>query len=443
MAALCFGARAVGQGNRILLGAIMPTMAAELGLSTVDKGKLLGAFASGYALTQVLGGAAADRVGSKYIMLVALLAVSLGSIAAAALGASDSIEALWLVYFVMGLLEGPSYPATGSMLGQWFPKTEKARAASAADTGGSIGGLLALGAGPVLAASFGWRAALLVFGGASLAFCGLWLAACSDRPASCGWISAQEIAYLRDSGVVAPAASKAKAEPARAFPYRLFGRAPVLAVCYAHVIFNFARYILYGWMPTFYIEVLGVSPTTAGACMTCLQLSDAFTKLLVGSAADRAIASGRLSVLDVRKLLSCSGFAGFAAALLACSFLRDWRLVTAALVVGKGFASLHAPGFKTNVSSAPPCLPLVPHSSELAAADGQYLDLTTRDVGSLIGVGNSAATVSSMLAPMLAGFVVEEAGWGAMFQMSAGVTISGALVFGAFASASSLDDKGE
>ena len=48
-----------------------------------------------------------------------------------------------------------------------------------------------------------------------------------------------------------------------------------------------------------------------------------------------------------------------------------------------------------------------------------------------------------MLAPMLAGFVVEEAGWGAMFQMSAGVTISGALVFGAFASASSLDDKGE
>ena len=254
MAALCFGARAVGQGNRILLGAIMPTMAAELGFSTVDKGKLLGAFASGYALTQVLGGAAADRVGSKYIMLVALLAVSLGSIAAAALGASDSIEALWLVYFVMGLLEGPSYPATGSMLGQWFPKTEKARAASAADTGGSIGGLLALGAGPVLAASFGWRAALLVFGGASLAICGLWLAACSDRPASCGWISAQEMDYLRDSGVVAPAASKAKAEPARAFPKTLFKRAPVLAVCYAHVIFNFARYILYGWMPTFYVS---------------------------------------------------------------------------------------------------------------------------------------------------------------------------------------------
>jgi MFS family permease len=150
--------------------------------------------------------------------------------------------------------------------------------------------------------------------------------------------------------------------------------------------------------------------------MTCLQLSDAFTKLLVGAAADRAIASGRLSVLDVRKFLSCSGFMGFGAALLACSMLSDWRLITAALVIGKGFSSLHAPGFKTN-----------------------YLDLTTRDVGSLMGVGNSAATLSSTVAPVLAGFVVEEYGWSAMFQMSAVVTVSGAVVFGAFASASNLD----
>lgn len=52
--------------------------------------------------------------------------------------------------------------------------------------------------------------------------------------------------YLRDSGVVAPASKTPKTEAAaRAFPYQLFGNAPVLAVCYAHVIFNFARYIVY------------------------------------------------------------------------------------------------------------------------------------------------------------------------------------------------------
>ena len=52
--------------------------------------------------------------------------------------------------------------------------------------------------------------------------------------------------YLRDSGVVAPAPKTPKTEAAaRAFPYHLFGNAPALAVCYAHVIFNFARYIVY------------------------------------------------------------------------------------------------------------------------------------------------------------------------------------------------------
>ncbi len=260
MTALCFGVRAVGQANRILLGAVMPAMAAELGFSTVDKGKLLGAFATGYALTQVLGGAAADRVGSKIILLVALLAVSLGSIAATFLGTSDSINALWTCYFLMGFLEGPSFPAVGSMLGQWIPQNEKGRAASAADTGGSIGGLLALGLGPVVAGSFGWRVALRACGGVSLAFCGMWWAFSADRPTSSARIKADEMQYLRACGVVA-AASKTKSLGAgtRSFPYRLFGNAPVLAVCYAHVIFNFARYIVYGWISTYYIEVLGVS----------------------------------------------------------------------------------------------------------------------------------------------------------------------------------------
>eukprot|EP01049_Picozoa_sp_SAG25_P003779 SAG25_NODE_224_length_11578_cov_10.606325_6_plen_127_part_00 len=123
-------------------------------------------------------------------------------------------------------------------------------------------------------------------------------------------------------------------------------------------------------------------------------------------------------MIEARKLLSCAGFLGFGASLLSCAYLRDWRLVTAALVVGKGFASCHAPGFKTN-----------------------YLELTTSDVGSLMGVGNSLATISSMVAPVFAGWVVDTLGWPAMFQMSALVTFSGAVVYGAFASADNQDDR--
>ncbi|CAE7411935.1 unnamed protein product [Symbiodinium pilosum] len=64
-------------------------------------------------------------------------------------------EGFWTAYctyFVMGFLEGPSFQTTGSMLSKSIHAKERATASSLADSGGSVGRLLALGGG-------GWRAA--------------------------------------------------------------------------------------------------------------------------------------------------------------------------------------------------------------------------------------------------------------------------------------------
>merc|ERR1711966_425793 len=108
--------------------------------------------------------------------------------------------------------------------------------------------------------------------------------------------------------------------PARAFPWRLFRFPAVLAVCYAHGVFNFGRYFIYGWIPTFYSKQLGVSPSAAAACLTCLQIADTCMKLVVGPIADWFVATGRLSLLGIRKTLSCVGFLGFAVAVLCCAY---------------------------------------------------------------------------------------------------------------------------
>ena len=86
----------------------------------------------------------------------------------------------------------------------------------------------------------------------------------------------------------------------------------------------------------------------------------------------------------------------------------------------KAAASLHAAGFKTN-----------------------YLDLTYRDTGSVVGVGNTLATAASMVAPLLAGYVLEEFGWDRMFQMVFLVNVSGSILFGVFADATCLDEVKE
>eukprot|EP00440_Ansanella_granifera_P009858 gb/GFBE01010684.1/.p1 GENE.gb/GFBE01010684.1/~~gb/GFBE01010684.1/.p1 ORF type:complete len:334 (+),score=48.63 gb/GFBE01010684.1/:1-1002(+) len=327
----------------------------------------------------------------------------------------------------MGLMEGPSFPTAGSMLSKWIPAKERSTAASLADTGGSIGGLLALGGGPILCTWLGWRATFAVCGSVSTAFCIVWLVMAASRPTGSRFVSDGEMSMLIKEGVVdqpskasnpeaekALAAKKAKVEGG--FPWRMLTSTPVLAVCYAHSVFNFGRYFLYGWIPTFYSQVLGVPAVTAGFYMTCLQVADACVKMVVAPFADQLVNSGRLSILGLRRLLSCAAFVGFGTGMLLCALTTSPLLITAALVIAKSAASCHAAGFKTN-----------------------YLDISKRHTGSISGVGNTLATLSSTVAPLIAGSVIQASGWSAMFVLCFFVNLSGAVVFGLFSSATCLD----
>ena len=79
---LLFLARSVCQGNRVLLGALLPFIVAEVAMPNDEKGRVLAAFSGGYMLTQVAGGAASDRVGGKALILVAIVAMAGGTLAA-------------------------------------------------------------------------------------------------------------------------------------------------------------------------------------------------------------------------------------------------------------------------------------------------------------------------------------------------------------------------
>eukprot|EP00439_Symbiodinium_sp_Y106_P061307 s4314_g9.t1 len=117
---MLFGCRLVCQANRILFGALLPAIRQDLEFSDTEAGSLLSAFASGYMLTQILGGTLADRVGGKWILQLAICAVSMGSIVGP-IALQQGFRATYCTYFMMGFLEGPSFPATGSMLSKWIP----------------------------------------------------------------------------------------------------------------------------------------------------------------------------------------------------------------------------------------------------------------------------------------------------------------------------------
>merc|ERR1711924_371056 len=190
---LC-GARLFCQSNRLTLGGLMPLIAEELGLSTAQKGSLLSAFPFGYLLTQVLCGAASDRFGGKPVMALALFSVGVGITAFACF---SNFDFLWTTMFMMGLLEGPSYPTNRVLLSRWVPPTEKAYATAVTDVGGPLGALIALFGTPLLADQVGWRATLLCCGFVTLLFTLVWARLGANDFMQCSYVSETEVKYLQ------------------------------------------------------------------------------------------------------------------------------------------------------------------------------------------------------------------------------------------------------
>ena len=98
------------------VGVILPYLTAELQLSPQDSGQLLSQYASGYLLTQILGGLCADQYGAAPVVAVAIAMSSLLCFVAAGTG---DVGVLGSVMFVTGLAQGVIMPAGNVLVAQW------------------------------------------------------------------------------------------------------------------------------------------------------------------------------------------------------------------------------------------------------------------------------------------------------------------------------------
>ena len=220
-------------------------IAQELGLGEAQRAALLGAFFSGYIVTQFPAGLAVQRVGPKPIVTANLLghAIFLALLPAAARFGSGGIYACLVG---IGLSQGPLGPCHAAQKVDCVPSTGplRAYALTLSSIGSKIAGPLAGMAVPPCAARFGWRAvssALAVAVGATAA---LWHA-CGPAPKP-----------LADSG--------AEAQRGPAIEWRVFRTSGVLATAVAHLIDNFSTYSIGLLAPSVLTETLKVLPQQLG-----------------------------------------------------------------------------------------------------------------------------------------------------------------------------------
>jgi ACS family sodium-dependent inorganic phosphate cotransporter len=120
------------------------------------QGVVLSSFFSGYALTQVLGGQLADKLGGKAVLAGGVALWSLFTAltpSAAALGAAPLIGARIL----LGVGEGVAFPSIHSLISRNVPQQSQSTAVGVVTAASYAGTALAFGVSPLIISQLGWQ----------------------------------------------------------------------------------------------------------------------------------------------------------------------------------------------------------------------------------------------------------------------------------------------
>ncbi|MCC6535697.1 MAG: MFS transporter [Burkholderiales bacterium] len=146
---------------------LLPLVRADLGIGFAEAGLLSAVATLSYALGQVPAGFLADRYGATRLVFVGLLGWSVFSLV------FGLIHDYWLALasqFLAGAFRSLLFAPGLALLAAWFPKERRASAMSLYMVGGVAGNVLMSLCAPLLAAHYGWRAALMLLALPGIAF---------------------------------------------------------------------------------------------------------------------------------------------------------------------------------------------------------------------------------------------------------------------------------
>lgn len=153
--------------DRAAISISIASMGKEFGLTSSQSGLVLSIFYISYALIQVPGGWLSDKLGSKVVIIIAVL---MWSIFTMLTGFSWSITSLLVIRFMFGIGEGPYAAACLSETSEVFGYKNRSKATSSMLSSNYVGSAIApMIVAPIMIA-FGWRMTFHVVGIIGIAF---------------------------------------------------------------------------------------------------------------------------------------------------------------------------------------------------------------------------------------------------------------------------------
>lgn len=248
--------------DRTNISMALPSISRDLHLSPVQAGAVAGIFFWGYLLLQVPGGHIASHWSPKRLIAILLL---LWGLCAIGCGLTESWRELWVMRFLLGLVEGGVWPSTLILLSNWFPRAERARANAWFMLCIPLSVIIASPISGWILSRWDWRVMLVSEGALPILWLVVWLRKIDDRPAEAAWLSREERESLED--VLAAERKEVEHLKSKSYLKALF-EPQVLVMVMMYFLFSVGSTGYLFWLPTVLGSARKLGDLLVGILMT-------------------------------------------------------------------------------------------------------------------------------------------------------------------------------
>jgi len=238
--------------DRINLSVGAPQLQQEFGLTDGELGWLFSGFFWSYALLQIPTGMILDRFGVTSVYRVSAVLWSIASGATAFAGGFGGILAARLV---LGVAEGPAFPASAKATGYWFPRGERATATAIFDAAAKFANVIGVPLVALAVVQFGWRWGFIITGFLSFLYFLAFLIVYRD-PSKHPRLSPAERDYIRAGGATREGA--AQSGEVAMLGYLLRNR-KVWGLTIGFAAYGYSFYLFLTWLPNYLVQSMHMS----------------------------------------------------------------------------------------------------------------------------------------------------------------------------------------
>ncbi len=345
---MIFAVTVVNYADRAIVSIVGAPLSKELAISPVALGYIFSAFGWSYVAAQIPGGWLLDRYGSKRVYGLSILLWSIFTFAQGSVGffgGGAAIAWLFVLRFLVGAAESPSFPGNARIVAAWFPTAERGKASAIFNAAQYFAPVLFAPLVSWITQRFGWSYSFFVMGLVGIALWVVWgrvIHGPREHPA----ISEAERTYI-DRGGALMQMDGAAVDTSQHRPFawsdlrQLLGNRMLLGVYIAQHCITAITYFFLTWFPLYLIKDRGMSILNAGLVASLPALCGFFGGVLGGVISDALYRRTR-SLTWARKIPIIGGML-LSMTIIVCNYVTSPTLVVVVMAIaffGKGVGSL-------------------------------------------------------------------------------------------------------